>query len=114
MTVDEIYLHIGQSIVNAIDEADWTDVELNIEIVGFGVVGYTGSYNIGSQRRELAVRTIPREIRNWIRELHEITTQGGNNKWNRAIFTMNPDGDFNMGFIWDQALQDEVERLSRS
>ncbi|MCL1670015.1 hypothetical protein M2T82_18285 [Elizabethkingia ursingii] len=47
-----------------------------------------------------------------IMELHEITTEGGNNKWNKAIFTLTPDGDFDMEFIWDQELQNEIDRLA--
>ena len=46
-------------------------------------------------------------------ELHEITTEEGSNKWNQAIYTLTPDGKFDMEFIWDQELQDEIERLSK-
>ena len=46
-------------------------------------------------------------------ELHSITTEGGSNKWNRAIYTLMPDGKFDMEFIGDQELQDEIERLSK-
>ncbi|MEK3916192.1 hypothetical protein [Paenibacillus sp. FSL H7-0331] len=46
-------------------------------------------------------------------ELHEITTEGGNNKWNKAVFSVQPDGAFDMKFIWDQELQDEIERLAK-
>jgi hypothetical protein len=112
MTVDEIYLNIGQSIVNAIEEDNWTNARLNFEIVGTGVVGYTGDYNIGETNHDISVRKIPRDIRTWIRELHEITTEGGSNKWNKSVFTVTPDGKFDMEFIWDQALQDEIERLA--
>lgn len=40
-------------------------------------------------------------------ELHEITTEGGNNRWNRAVFTLTPNGVFDMEFIWDQDLHNE-------
>ncbi|EPF2929534.1 immunity protein YezG family protein [Vibrio navarrensis] len=45
-------------------------------------------------------------------ELHKITTENPNNKWNRAIFTLEPSGSFNIDFEWDQALADEIERLN--
>src|SRR5690242_10086385 len=112
MTVDEIYTNIGQAIAGAIDENNWTKAKLDIEIVGDGVVGYTGDYQVENATLDLSVRKIPREIRSWLKELHGITTAGGNNKWNRAIFSLQPGGKFDMEFIWDQALHDQIENLS--
>ncbi|WP_288788687.1 hypothetical protein [uncultured Elizabethkingia sp.] len=45
-------------------------------------------------------------------KLHHITTKDGNNKWNKAIFTLTPDGDFDMKFMWDQQLQNEIDQLT--
>jgi hypothetical protein len=112
MTVDEIYVNIGQGISNAIDEPHWKNAKLDIEIVGDGVVGYTGDYQINGATFDLSVRKIPRDIRNWLKELHTTTTEGGNNRWNRAVFTLEPHGKFDMEFIWDQELHDQIESLS--
>ncbi|WP_214226660.1 hypothetical protein [Pedobacter sp. B4-66] len=112
MTVDEIYLNMAQGISNAIDENNWTKAKLDIEIVGDGVVGYTGDYELNSTSHDLSVRKIPRDIRNWLKELHRITTEGGKNKWNRAVFALEPQGKFDMEFVWDQELHDEIEKLS--
>lgn len=113
-SIDEIYHDIAQSIVATIENDNWTAAQLHIEVVGEGVVGYTGQYTIGTEKHDIAVRKLPREIRNWIRELHEITTEGGNNKWNRAIFKLTSSGKFEMEFNQDEALQDEIERLSKT
>lgn len=48
-----------------------------------------------------------------MKELHEITTEGGNNRWNRIEFKLSSDGKMNLEFIWDQELFDELERLSK-
>lgn len=112
MTVDEIYSSIGQGISNAIEESNWTNAKLDIEVVGNGVVGYTGDYQVDNTTVNLSVRKIPRDIRNWLKELHGITTEGGKNKWNRAIFRLEPDGKFSIEFIWDQQLHDQVEELN--
>jgi hypothetical protein len=112
MTVDEIYLNIAQSMSAAIEHDNWTLAELDIEVVANGVVGYTGNYDVDNKAIDISVRKISRDIRNWIKELHSITTDRGNNKWNRAIFTLTPDGKFGMEFIWDQALHDEIAKLS--
>ena len=111
MTVDEIYVNIAQSIADAIEQSSWTSAKLDIEVQEDGVVGYTGAYQVDNATVDLSVRKIPRDIRNWLRELHSITTDGGNNKWNRAIFSLAPDGKFDMEFVWDQALHDEIESL---
>lgn len=113
MTVDEIYSSIGQSISTSIEEGNWTKARLNVEIVGDGVVGYSGEYEISGDIKDISVRKISRDIRNWIRELHGITTEGESNKWNRAVFSLTSDGKFDVNFIWDQTLHDEVERLAK-
>ena len=113
MTIDEIYSNIAQSISSAIEHNIWTQARLDIEVVANGVVGYTGVYQVDNTVVDLSVRKIPRDIRNWLRELYSITTEGGNNKWNRAIFSLAPDGKFNIEFTWDQDLHDEIERLAK-
>ena len=113
MTVDEIYLNIGQGISAAIEDENWNNAVLNLELVGTGVVGYNGSYSVNNEQHSLPVRQIPREIKNWVRELHKITTEGDHNKWNKATYTLSSDGQFDIEFIWDQELNDEIERLNK-
>ncbi len=45
-------------------------------------------------------------------ELYKLTTENPVNKWNRAKFTLESTGDFNMEFEWDQELADEIEQLN--
>ena len=54
MTIDEIYLNIGQSISTAIDESNWTAARLRIKVVGNGVVGYTGDYQVDNKTLDLS------------------------------------------------------------
>ncbi len=113
MTADEIYLKIGQEISNVIESGNWTNARLEIEIVGEGVVGYTGDYFANNEQKDMSVENIDDDITDWLNELHKVTTEGGNNKWNKAIFTLTPDGQFDMEFNWDQELHDQVEKLSQ-
>ena len=43
--------------------------------------------------------------------LYELTQHSipNHKDWNRAIFTLFPNGKFEIEYIWDQALQDEVD-----
>ena len=113
MSVEEIYANIGQSIKNAVQNDQCSYARLHINIEGAGVVGYTGDYQIGEATHDMSVRNMPREIRTWLRDLHAITTEGGNNRWNQAVFTLAADGKFDMKFIWNQALHDEIESLAK-
>ncbi|WKX76198.1 hypothetical protein [Zobellia laminariae] len=107
--MSDIYNRIGQRIVNSIDE-DWNSATLNLEYIG--AVKSTLEY-IDNKEEEKSTK-LSDSFQNMrdIKELHKITTEGGNNKWNKALFSMKPDGDFDMEFIWDQELQDEVESFS--
>ncbi|HEY8400102.1 MAG TPA: immunity protein YezG family protein [Cytophagaceae bacterium] len=44
-----------------------------------------------------------------IKWLHTTTTEEDKNKWNKAKFSVTPDGKFDMEFIWDQEWQDEID-----
>jgi hypothetical protein len=113
MTVDEIYSSIAQSIFNSIEDGNWTKAMLHNEIVGDGIVGYSGEYEINGDIEDISVLKISRDIRSWVRELHRITTQGETSKWNRAAFNLTPDGKFDIDFVWDQTLRDAIERLTK-
>jgi len=77
------------------------------------VVGFTGFYFFGvNDRKPLDVRGIEIESES-VHQLHAITTEGGHNRWNRLEFTLFPDFKFDIKFIWDQELQDEVDGYNR-
>ncbi len=113
MTVDEIYLKIGQEVFNVIESENWEKAYLQIEISN-GVVGYTGDYFEDDIQKDIAIENIDVGISRWIRELHSITTDGENNRWNKAVFSITSEGQFDMEFIWDQEFYDRIERLSKS
>jgi hypothetical protein len=111
MTVDKIYEAIGNNI-NTVIKEDWQKAILNIEVLG-GMTSNTGTYiNDQNHEKQIDVEEFDFQLTFDLIELHEITTEGGNNKWNRAVFTLFSTGKFDMEFIWDQELQDKVERLS--
>ena len=105
MDIEEIYLKIGQSIVDSIEE-DWTKAELFIEFFGDGA-DFEGRYETAKLKNEWF--DVDDEIYYLLKELDQVL---GNSKWNRAKFYLEPDGEFEMKFAWDQELADEIERLS--
>lgn len=96
MTVDEIYENIAQNLFNAIDKKNWNKAQLALEVVGSSV-DFKGYLNENERFDAPGGFSLAKSILN----LHEITTEGGNNMWNRAIFTLFSTGKFDMEFIWD-------------
>ena len=74
------------------------------------MVGFNGGhYDLQGAFKSFALKEFPREIRTAIKELHEVTTNGDQNRWNRAKFTITPDKKIEIDFIWDQEWQDRVD-----
>ncbi|SEG71467.1 immunity protein YezG family protein [Paenibacillus sp. UNC499MF] len=110
-TVDKIYESIVTNISTVIN-GEWVKAKLDIEVIG-EMVSFTGNYlSNKNETKQIDVDEFDFQLTFDVLELHKITTEGGNNKWNRAVFSVQPDGAFDMEFIWDQELQDEIERLA--
>lgn len=112
MTINEVYNSLGQFVMDLIGENDWTRAELNIKIQP-KVLGMSGNSFNGEQRTNLRTK-YPEELGNKIKWLHELTTEGGNNKWNKGKFVMTPDDKFEFEFIWDEEWQNEVDSYNKA
>ena len=106
---EDIYLDIGNLIVEAIDE-DWKSAVLYIEFFGDSV-----ELEERYEDDKLAFKDFKahHSILDLLKELNSIINPDGSKPWNRAKFYLEPDGEFNMEFAWDQELADEIERLSK-
>ena len=111
-TINEIYNFLSQSIIKYAPQ-DWKEAYFNIEIVP-AFSSYSGFYVKTVGRMNMSVALFPVETGEYLWELHKLTTKGGNIKWNKARFTVKPDMNFDMEFIWDQSFQDEVDRKNRN
>ncbi len=80
-----------------------------------GNVGFTGYYidDIGVRKwlNIFDFQLDHQSIHNLYRETQEGCLR--HKDWNRAIFTLFPDNKFEIEYIWDQELQDEVDRYNR-
>lgn len=111
-TVEEIYTFIGQVIVDNLD-IEWNEATFNMKVIE-GVTGYHGGVkNIDNEFTSFSLRNFPDEMDDAIEKLHEITTEGDHNRWNKAKFIMDANHKFEIEFIWDQEYQDEVDRLNK-
>ncbi len=108
--VDDIYTSIGQNILDSTDNL-WENSEV-IANVYDGAVELKGGSQYKGQFTSFKFRNFDRRIISDFQELHKITTEDSDNKWNRAKFTLESTGDFNIEFEWDQELADEIEQLN--
>lgn len=108
-TVNDIYEKLGQAVMSNIETDNWSKAQLHLEVIG-GSVDFKGFLNDNERFNAPGGFSLAKSVLN----LHAITTEGGSNKWNKAIFTLTPEGKFDMEFIWDQEFQDEVERLAKA
>jgi len=110
----EIFNEIAISIIDVLPQGEqFTHAVLEIKRLP-GNVGFTGYY------------FTPEEVKKWlnifslrldsqcIEDLYQITqTQPPIHvNWNRAKYTLYPEGKMNIEYIWDQALQDEVDKYN--
>jgi hypothetical protein len=100
-TVDEIYLSIAQAVVDSIQES-WDLVKIEVEYVD-DTAEFDCTY-VRSDSEEEVDFDVEYQMYKDFKVLHEITTEGNSNLWNRALFSLKPSGDFNIDFKWDEEL----------
>ena len=104
MTVDEIYELIANNIYANISVEDWEKAILNIQGDN-DAMGINGYYIVSGNNLPLDVDKFDNEVEFALMELHQITTEGDENIWNCADFTLMPNGEFSIDLNWDSELE---------
>ncbi len=111
----KILADLAINIHHSIDE-DWQKAVLHIEVLN-KYSSYKGQYYKSSRclGHSISVSKFDPTVDMNLSELHKLTQSRELNHtdWNRAIFTLFPDNKFEIEYIWDQELQDEVDRYNR-
>ncbi|NRD74006.1 DUF600 family protein [Shewanella sp. VB17] len=108
--IDNLYLSIAQNIIQNSSDS-WDIAEVNVEVFDDALKLKGGHYK-NEMFTSFKFRNFDRKIIKDFENIHLITTENPDNNWNRAKFTLEPTGKFNIEFEWDQALADEIERLN--
>lgn len=105
---EDIYLDIANLVVDAIED-EWRNAVIYIEYFG-DAADFEARY----ETHQLAYKDFitHHSISDLLKELDSIINPDNTKPWNRAKFYLEPDGEFSMEFAWDQALADEIQRLS--
>jgi len=110
MKIEDIYHKIGQSIVDSLDE-EWINAKLEIKHTEGSTKFYLNYFSSSNIPKNSAYPALDYSIVKAVKELHKITTEGDNNKWNRLEYKLTSEGEMDLEFIWDQQLFDELENL---
>jgi hypothetical protein len=105
--IEEIYHSLAIGIINGI-ETEWDKAQIFAEYFEDSA-NFKGEFSL---KNNIDFFEVDDQAFEDFEELYEITTEDSENKWNRAKFTLEPTGKFNIDFEWDQELADEIERLN--
>lgn len=100
-TIDEIYQSIAQAIADSIQET-WDFAKIEVEYVE-DAAEFDCVYVNSSTKVEIDF-DIEYQMFKDFKALHEITTSNNSNPWNRALYVLKPNGEFNIDFKWDEEL----------
>lgn len=105
----EIFTKLATKLIEDIGDLKWDKAELEIMRLE-GTVRFSAIYINECQQKDVEVNFGFWEARD-IHKLYHITQNEPpvHTNWNRAKFTLFPDGKMQMEYIWDQELQDEVD-----
>ena len=106
---EDIYLDIAKLISDAIDD-DCRNASVYIEFYGDSA-HFSGRYE--SEKLALESFEVHHSVLDLLIELDAIINPDNSKSWNRAKFYLEPDGEFNMEFAWDQELADEIAEGNR-
>ena len=114
MTVNEIYELFAHTILEDVEGKNWKKAVMNTSgDHSYAEIGCIYFDNNDEEHRIKTFRFLEVGVGRAIMKLHKITHESGNSKWNKSLFTLFPDGTFDMEFIWDQEMHDELVELSK-
>lgn len=114
LTTEDILNNIGEDIINIIPEGEIFDLAF-LEITKFvASVQYTGYYMQDNAKHWLKVGNLNTSVQA-IQELHFLTQNKFpiHKNWNKVNYTLYPEGRFRVEYIWDQELQDKIDRYQK-
>lgn len=106
-----IYTNFGQRLLEALKRegiSGWEKAVLKVGLTITETVKLQARYFKGGQEKSMSL--ISPKPYNEILELKKYTDANNYTPWNRFIFELTPDHQFNISYEWDQALDDEYRQ----
>ena len=105
---EDLYKIIGNELYSSL-KSDWDKIELNIECSD-DHIGMNAKYLINGEWKNNLDHDLTTDTMLSIIDFHKNSEKNNFAPWNRAVYTLEKNGHFDMEFIWDQALQDEWDK----
>ena len=106
--IEDLYKDIGMQLNDTID-SDWDIIQLNIECSD-KYIGTNAKYKKNGKWKNSLHFSINVDTKIALIKFHNSAEELDFAPWNRAVYTLEKNGHFDMEFIWDQALQDEWDK----
>lgn len=108
----QIFNSLGSNIIKSELDDKWSYSILKLTVIGNSVEFNLNYYYSNGSKKNTKYKNsflLSKEVM----KLHSLTNAHPNYKnWNRAQFTIFPDGKMEIEYIWDQELQDEVDKYN--
>lgn len=106
--IENLYKTIGDELYNSL-KSDWDKIELNIECSDRHI-GMNARYLTNGEWKDNLDYDLATDTMLSIIDFHKDSEKNNFAPWNRAVYTLERNGHFDMTFEWDQALQDEWDK----
>ncbi len=106
MEIKDLYKLLGECIVKSTN-IDWHEAQLKLIVVD-KTVEYNLNFIDNNVTKQNAKLNKPVNLTELILNFNKDTIEKGFKKWNRANYLLWNDEKFDMEFIWDQKLEDEL------
>ena len=105
----DFYKDLGQAIQNNISD-NWDTVIVKIESSLNKMCSFQAEYTLSSfEKKELKFPLLT--VNTLMDSVFALqASMSPEHKWNKAVYTLEKNGHFDMTFEWDQTLQDEWDR----
>lgn len=112
MSKEELFEKLKDYLLTLVPDGEWTVQNSKFDIQPPGNVGASGHTIMkdGTRRSYLFNSDDGLQL---LVALHDATTEGGANKWNRMKFALYPDMHYDVEYSWDKVWQDEIDRYNR-
>ncbi len=112
-TEKEALIYFAEALLRNLDNVDFTTCCLQMERQD-GVTGFSAMFKDANEHKTSLRIDKRSELCEVIRDLYTITqTQPPIHRdWNKAVFTLYPDGKADMEYIWDAEMQAEIDKYN--
>jgi len=94
-------------------DSSWSEAVLEVELHALAIK-LSGGYLHGLSSEPLSFKFPKEEKKKLIAlllELHLLTGQDEESRWNIMSFHLHTDGRYKVDFVWDQELADDIEKV---